>query len=348
MFAQPQMNEIPHGLEPLWSAQCLDDVEASMLALAAGTQLDRAGAMVQEHLSTGGKRLRARLALAALEALGGRREDGVAWATAVELLHNATLVHDDVQDGDTVRRGKPTVWARHGVGQALNVGDLMLMLPFLALEGARADPGVRWHLTRCLAGHASAIVRGQSEEMELLRCRRLDWSSYRAAAMGKTGGLFTLPVEGAALMAGRSKDEAVQLGQSFRHLGLLFQVADDVLDLYADKGRGEVGCDLREGKVSALVVAHLARVPGDTPWLVDLLEAPRDATSGPQVAEAIRRFRRSGALADVLERGQHLVQATLSDPVLKAEPRLRDVAGGLAALVTEPLQALHETPRVVE
>ena len=109
-------------------------VEAKMLLLSAGESSDPAGEIAREHLLTGGRRVRARLALAAGEALGLRRENVVAWAAACELLHNATLIHDDIQDGDRTRRDVPTAWARHGVGQALNAGDLLLMLPFLAIN----------------------------------------------------------------------------------------------------------------------------------------------------------------------------------------------------------------------
>src|SRR5215211_7540453 len=98
----------------LRSTLCLAEVETLMDRLADEAGGEPAGAMVRRHLATGGKRIRARLALAAMEALDEPREAGVAWAAACELLHNATLVHDDLQDGDRVRRGRPTVWALHG------------------------------------------------------------------------------------------------------------------------------------------------------------------------------------------------------------------------------------------
>ncbi|MEC8424852.1 MAG: polyprenyl synthetase family protein, partial [Myxococcota bacterium] len=148
-----------------------------MRRLAAGHRLDRAGVMVQEHLGTGGKRLRARLALAAATALGvgpGAR----AWAEAVELLHNATLIHDDIQDGDRVRRGQPTTWVRHGVAQAINAGDLMLMLPFLAISRGDVPVPVQAALSACLAEQAAATVRGQTDELHLLPGGHTDQEAY--------------------------------------------------------------------------------------------------------------------------------------------------------------------------
>ena len=95
-------------------------VESRMIDLAGDRARDPGARMVREHLDTGGKRLRARLAIAACQALGGRAEDAIDWAAAVELLHNASLVHDDIQDGDRTRRGKPALWARYGPAQAIN------------------------------------------------------------------------------------------------------------------------------------------------------------------------------------------------------------------------------------
>ena len=120
----------------LWSDEGLDDVERLMLELCSGERLDRLGAILWEHVNTGGKRLRARLALASCQALGGTREQAVAWAAACELLHNATLIHDDLQDGDEVRRGREALWVRHGAAQAINAGDLALMLPYRTTASA--------------------------------------------------------------------------------------------------------------------------------------------------------------------------------------------------------------------
>lgn len=321
----------------LWANDALSGVEEVMSRLAVGTRLERSGHMVQEHLATGGKRLRARLALSALEALGGRREQGIGWAAACELVHNATLIHDDLQDGDRVRRGHPTTWVRHGAAQAVNAGDLLLMLPFLALDAVEAEGEVRWLLARAVARRAEATVRGQSLELDLLGGRRTDWETWQRATEGKTGALLALPVEGAALIAGLSIDAAVRFGQEFVRLGVLFQLADDVLDLYGDKGRNERGSDLREGKVSALVVEHLRLHPEDTPWLLGVLDAPRDATSAADVATAIERFRSGGALAAVLARYASLEAQVLGAPILRAVPDLYAVARELCSQIRSTL-----------
>ncbi|HEX8273341.1 MAG TPA: polyprenyl synthetase family protein [Longimicrobiaceae bacterium] len=325
----------------LRSTLCLPEVEALMDRLAAEEGGEPAGSMVRGHLATGGKRIRARLALAAMEALDEPREAGVAWAAACELLHNATLVHDDLQDGDRVRRGRPTVWALHGPAQAVNAGDLLLMLPYLALEQLEAGLDRRWTLARALAGHAAAVVRGQAAELALDPWSETDWPAYRAIAEGKTGPLFQLPVEGAAVLAGRTPEEARRLACGFRALGLLFQLQDDVLDLYGEKGRGAPGSDLREGKISALVVEHLALHPGDAPWLRELLAAPRRDTPQADVELAVERFRTGGALERVLARIDAAAREALGAAGLADEPGLRHLAAELAAVALHPIEGVR-------
>lgn len=321
-------------IEPsLRAPEGLDDVEVAMRRLIGPR--DRAAAMADEHLATGGKRLRARLALAATTALGGSVRDAIPWAAAVELLHNATLVHDDIQDRDTVRRGAPTLWARHGTAQAINAGDFLLMLPFLAVGEAPLQ--LQSELCRGLADHAVRTVRGQIAELDLIKRGPPGWDAYLEAIAGKTGALVGLPVYGAAILAGRSRAQAEQLSNAFAGLGLLFQLQDDVLDLYGDKGRGRPGSDLFEGKVSALVVAHLARRPSDRGPLLTLLTTPRDETPAEEVDRFIGDFAESGALADVLRRIEALAAAAETDAALAEEPALRGVALDLTSLALAPI-----------
>jgi len=328
---------LPSPASLFWD-EGMDSVETMMRTLAAGKRLDRAGVMVQEHLATGGKRVRARLALAAAAALELDREAAAPWAAAVELLHNATLIHDDIQDGDTVRRGQPTTWVRHGVHQAINAGDLMLMLPFLALSESDVSPEGKARLSLLLAEAAVSTVRGQVEDLDLLPGAHLSRAAWLRAAKGKTGGLFSLPVEGAAILAGHSASVASEMAAPFEQIGVLFQLQDDVVDLYGAKGRERPGSDLREGKVSSLVVAHLERAPEDRDWLLSVLRADRQNTPDAEVERAIRRFRSSGALDAVLAEIIALDQAVRGDPRLP--PALRLVAAELLDAVLFPISHL--------
>jgi len=315
-------------------------VEQTMRSVVGIAAEAPAGALAREHLASGGKRLRARLALSVGGALGAPPERAVPWAAACELLHNATLVHDDIQDGDRTRRGHRTVWAEHGVAQAINAGDLLLIAPYLALDRIPAGDGLRWRLARIVAARSAEVAAGQSGELALGGAVRVTMEEYRAAVGGKTGALFQLPVEGAAILAGRPEAEAASLGGAFREIGFLYQMQDDVLDLYGDKGRGATGSDIREGKISALVVEHLTLHPADRTWLGRLLALPRGETPDADVQRAMLRFRVEGALDNVLARIRATNDRILADPVLAIHPGIHALAAELAGRVLRPIEHL--------
>lgn len=312
----------------------LAEASALMVRLAVGGRLDRVGAVAHEHLGTGGKRMRARVALAAAEALGVDRSVAAPWAATCELLHQASLIHDDIQDGDRIRRGHSTVWARHGLPAAINAGDLLLMLPWQAIDHVPVPDEVRWKLARAAANAAEQTVRGQGSDLDLINAERLERHDWVATARGKSGALLALPVEGAALMAGLAVETARALAEPFGALGVLYQATDDLVDLYGDKGRGAAGNDLREGKVSLLVVEHLRLHPDDRAGLLATLRAPRAETSDAEVAAWIRRFSESGTVDAVHARIHAFEAAILGDPQLRSVPDLYAVAADLLARIT--------------
>lgn len=296
---------------------------------------------LRHHFSTGGKKLRARLALSAVEALGGTRENGATWGAACELLHNATLIHDDLQDGDSLRRGQPTVWFKYGANQAINAGDSCLMFPFLALRGLAVTEAVKWQLSHVLAAGAALTVRGQALELELPKfCEdsSLLKTKYLKCISEKTSALFEVPVTGAALVAGLQESEAKLLGAELKNLGLLFQMQDDILDLYGAKGRDKPGGDLREGKVSCLVATHLSLNPQDAQMLAKVLAKTRETTTDAEVDFWIQRFRESGALTQSIQEIQRMKLGLATSHLLLESPGLHQFIVDLMDLALAPIQ----------
>jgi geranylgeranyl diphosphate synthase, type I len=327
--------------------ELLVHAEELMAQIANGPGFDPLGEIVGHHLGTGGKRLRARLALTAAEVLGGDKSKVVPWAAACELLHNATLVHDDLQDGDIQRRGKPAVWVKYGAPQAINAGDLMLMLPYQAIGQIDADPSVKWFLTDILTDYALTTVRGQALEFTLLEKAKNGSlrASFKQAVEGKTSALFQAPVHGSAILSGYSLERSQEIANPFRFLGLLFQFQDDVLDLYGNKGREMAGTDLKEGKISALVVEHLALHPEDSDWLLGALAQSREETADADVERAIASFRDGGALANVLSQIRSMEQSLAKSPVLAEYAGLRALVDSFVALILNPIRhVLDENP----
>lgn len=319
--------------------ELLREVEATMSRLAGEPSADPGARMACEHLDTGGKRLRARLALACCHALGGYAEDAVPWAASVELLHNATLIHDDIQDGDRTRRGQPALWMRYGAAQAINTGDLLLMLPFRALGAYPAEAQAA--LGQILAQYAESTVRGQIRELALTAASDKGWGDYFDAVSGKTGTMFALPVRGAAELAGVMPDEAEALASTFRSIGVLYQLQDDLLDLYDAKGRGRRGSDIFEGRLSAVVLTHLDRHPDDAQSLFELLGRPRAHTPPAQVHRLIDRFIACGTAAHLRARIELLASELLEADTLRGAPDMQAVASALVARVMTPLESIE-------
>ena len=317
----------------------LAQVEARMSELAGDRLADPGARMVREHLDTGGKRLRSRLALAACQALGGRAEDAIDWAAAVELLHNATLIHDDIQDGDRTRRGKPALWARYGAAQAINTGDLLLMLPFKALNAYPAEAQAA--LVQILAEYAESTARGQIRELALSAAPEKGWGDYFDAVSGKTGTLFALPVRGAAELAGLVPAACAELASTFSSIGVLYQLQDDLLDLFDAKGRRARGSDIYEGKLSAVVLTHLDLHPDERETVFRILGEPREQTDAADVAWLIARFIEGGAASQLLSRIEHLASKLLASEPLNRTPEIHAVASALVARVLAPLEVVH-------
>ena len=294
--------------------------------------------MTRYHLETGGKRLRAMLPLLVAEALDVPAARLLPFGAACEMLHNATLVHDDLQDGDAWRRGRPTVWNRFGMPQAVNVGDAMFYWTLMLVSRVEATAEVRQKATERVVHETLRVIDGQAQEFALKERPRVSVLEYLRMVDGKTSGLFSLPMAGAAVLCGADDATVEGLAEASRHLGVLFQIQDDVLDLYGEKGREKVGNDLREGKRSLLVVHALATLEADdATWLRAVVDAPRDQTSDHDVAGAIDLLTRCGALDRAIaeiERRRQFARLAVRDP------RLVALIDGLSDVLLAPIQPL--------
>ncbi|MCK5796391.1 MAG: polyprenyl synthetase family protein, partial [Deltaproteobacteria bacterium] len=185
-------------------------------------------AMCRYHLDTGGKRLRALLPLIVAETLGTDAASLIPFGAACEMLHNATLVHDDLQDGDRQRRGRDTVWEHYGAPRAINLGDAMFYYAVLLLHRLDAPAPARERATKRLLLETLRVIDGQEREFLLKQESAPSLADYFAMVEGKTSGLFALPIAGAAELCDANDVVASALTESSRHLGVLFQIQDDV------------------------------------------------------------------------------------------------------------------------
>jgi geranylgeranyl pyrophosphate synthase len=297
----------------------------------AGSSL---GEMCRYHLDTGGKRLRALIPILAAETLGLPPEKARPFGAACEMLHNATLVHDDLQDGDAVRRGRDTVWKKWSAAQAINLGDAMFHWAAALLQRIDAPAETLSELLDLFVRGTIRVIDGQAREFLLKERNAPTAEDYFAVVEGKTSGLFEIPIVGAAILARSPAPLRRALAAAAGDLGVLFQVHDDLIDLYGEKGRARRGGDIAEGKISALVVHALAHAPSaESAWLRATLSKPREETTVEDIDRADRLFREHGSVRFAKEEMARRHRRAVEYPELSGIPALRGLIDGLATLM---------------
>jgi geranylgeranyl diphosphate synthase type I len=229
------------------------------------------GPLIREHFGLDdpkakrGKRLRPQILLTVAECEGGDGSVALGAAAALELLHNFSLIHDDIEDGDEMRHGRPTLWTRHGVRAALVAGDAMSALAYLTLvDGSRALPATTLAaMMRCLQEAHFRMCEGQAFDIGFETASFVTFDEYVRMIEGKTAALLAVACELGAWAAGVSDERAAAYSSVGRAYGLAFQVRDDVLGTW---GRPEEtgkpsGADIRRRKWSFPVAWALAQEP---------------------------------------------------------------------------------------
>jgi geranylgeranyl pyrophosphate synthase len=208
------------------------------------------GKPAHHHFKKAGKQLRGRMALTAADCFGVPQSISMRWAAAVEILHNASLVHDDICDGDMVRRGMPSVWAQYGKDTALALGDWLIALSF-ELASEAACIGQTPKLVSVLSHHMAATTTGQALEFAIDSYP--SWSKYMDISTGKTAPLFVASVEGIAHLAGRN-DVITPLQRFFTAAGGCYQIANDMLNVIGKDGAASPASDLLRRAPNAVIV----------------------------------------------------------------------------------------------
>ncbi len=260
--------------------------------------------------TVGGKALRPALALLSVRSAGEPAERGMPAAVAVELVHNFSLLHDDIMDGDTERRHRPTAWTVFGVPSAILAGDALLALAQdILLE--ETGPQGRW-AARCLLAAVQRLISGQSADMEFERRDDVTMDECLTMAGDKTAALMACASSIGAISVGAPASLAMSLADFGSHTGLAFQLVDDLLGIWgAPEVTGKpVWSDLRTRKKTLPVVAAL---------------------SSPASQGALRR-----ELADLLAK-----QEQLSEEDLGRAARLIEEAGGRAWAEEETARQLE-------
>jgi geranylgeranyl diphosphate synthase, type I len=236
-----------------------------------------------------GKKLRPALTLAVADALGGSPRDAVPGAVAIDLVHNQSLIHDDIIDGDVIRRHRPAVWAAFGSPTAILVGDAVLTLGFQAVSGGHSAVRAAQQLAACF----QYMLYGQMLDTALERRTEVSTADYVEMATAKTGSLFGCAAGLGALYSGTSDETVARFDTFGRSLGLAFQLVDDILGIWGNQATlgKSVTTDVLRRKKTGPVVAALCADSTDAQRLRALYMRPEPFVEDevPDIANLIER-----------------------------------------------------------
>jgi octaprenyl-diphosphate synthase len=286
----------------------------------AGSDVEMIPEVANHLISSGGKRLRPMLTLAAAELCGYVGENHIRLAASVEFMHTATLLHDDVVDESAMRRGKSTARMIWGNQASVLVGDFLLGQAFKMMVDAGSMDALD-----VLATAATVIAEGEVMQLSAAKNMETTEDDYLAVIRAKTAALFAAAAEVGPIVAGESKAMRNALKSYGMNLGLAFQLVDDVLDYggtTADLGKN-TGDDFREGKITLPVILAYRRGSDEERafWKRAIEEGQ---SSDENLAIALGLIKKYGSLADTITRARHYgtiardALAPLPDTPLKA------------------------------
>jgi geranylgeranyl diphosphate synthase type I len=265
----------------------LDEFESFLEAVVDGAPDDANRPLIREHFGRDdptakrGKRMRPRILLTVAESEGAPVRVAFGAAAALELLHNFSLIHDDMEDGDELRHGRPTLWSRFGIEAALVAGNAMSALAYLTLIDGSPDlapPTIAAMLASLQLAHYR-MCEGQAFDIGFERSTAVSFTEYLRMIEGKTAALLAASCELGAFAAGCAAERARAYGNVGRVYGLAFQVRDDVLGTWGlpeETGKPS-GADIRRRKWSFPVAWALDGPPSAARTVV----ADAYATIGP-------------------------------------------------------------------
>ena len=278
-------------------------------------------------VAAGGKRLRPLLTLAAAQLCGYRGERHVALAACVEFIHTATLLHDDVVDESSLRRGQASANALFGNKPSVLVGDFLFARAFQLMV---TDGSLK--VLAILSEAAATIAEGEVLQLVTQNDTTTTEAQYLEVVEGKTAALFAAATRIGAVVADRPEAEEAALEAYGRNLGIAFQLVDDALDYAAEQERlgKTVGDDFREGKITLPVLLAFER--GDAAEREFWRRTLEEKEQGPDdLARAQALIQRHGGLRDTVARAQAYGDAALAALETAADGPVRRALAGIVA-----------------
>jgi octaprenyl-diphosphate synthase len=280
-------------------------------------------------LESSGKRIRPALVLLTAHATGGSTPQHLDLAVVVELVHLATLVHDDIMDGATKRRGRPTAVAKWGAELSVLVGDC-LFCHALKLSCQFPDPSISRHVAEA----ANEVCSGEILQTQRRFDLKLSLAEYIKIISMKTGALFRVSTELAAVLNGRRPDEVTALRNYGDYLGIAYQIYDDCLDLVGTEGATgkTVGTDLAKGKLTLPLLHVLAQAgEAERERLHEIILHGTEENRIELLALVVER----GGLKNAVRRIQSYLDQAVAALQVLPKSRYRDTLEGIPRAVAD-------------
>ena len=298
-----------------------------------------------------GKRLRPLLGLLAFKSLGGEYRKALPAAAAVELGHNFSLVHDDIEDSDRERRHRPTLWALWGIPLAINAGDALFALSRLALyrlmKEEEYEPQKLLDVMKVYDETCLALCEGQYLDISFERRTNVTVDEYLEMISKKTAALIGASIETSAMMISDEQEVIDAYHRLGRDLGMAFQIADDLKGSFwasADSGKAAAG-DIRKRKKTFPVVWAMQNAsPAEIERLIAIYQPSIRATdgSGPPDAEVLMSDELVDEVLDILDR------CGAREATEQEARRYRDLALGEARSLPVPMERVDDLRTLVE
>jgi geranylgeranyl pyrophosphate synthase len=274
-----------------------------------------------EFLDRGGKRWRPALFLLTIEALGGNADEFLDFAAIPEIIHNGTLIADDVEDSSKLRRGKPCTYELFGLDVAVNLSNVMYFIPMLALieNTSKVSSEKARRLYEIYIEEMVNISFGQAIDIGwhngVTPAYKVTEEQYLQMCAYKTGTLARMAARMAAVLANADENAVKKVGRFAESVGVAFQIQDDILDLVGEefaKGKGGLGMDVTEGKLTLIMIHTLGKASSsDREELVQILGMH---SSGKKARmKAISIVRKYGSIEYAKSRAANLVRESWAE-----------------------------------
>jgi octaprenyl-diphosphate synthase len=266
----------------------------------------------RDLLGRGGKRWRPLLMMLVCKSLGGKEDAALPLAPLVELPHNASLIHDDIEDGSDERRGQPAIHIRYGLDQALNSGSFLYFLSLACVRSWDASPEQKVQVIDLWVNALRDLHLGQAWDI----CWHRDVSAlpgiedYMNMCRLKTGALARLAVSVGGIAAGNVSETVLKSWEgASENVGVGFQILDDVKNLTTGNPGKKRGDDIVEGKKSLPVLLYLQKRPEDALFIAGCFSAARKGgLEAPEVTNLIQALDDAGVIEEARYKGLTLIQ----------------------------------------